>query len=100
MTRTDSSEVIVPTLDRNQRATRLLRMPKVPARRQSLGEVHFGAAFGSGSNAPAGAARSPARKARQSSKSDLASLAIGSALRTRAKASSADHSPSQDMPMS
>ena len=69
MTRTVSSELIVPTLFQNQRATRRLRRPNRPSRLQSRGDVQRGAAPASGSIAPGGVASLPARKSRQASKS-------------------------------
>ncbi len=90
----------MPTLDQNQRITRPFLIPNKPPRFQIRGEVHRGAAPGSGSNAPGGAARSPARKARQASKSRRARSAMLALRRTRANAASVDHSPPQAMPIS
>ena len=59
----------MPTFVQNQRTTRRLRTPNSRLCFQIRGEVQRGAAPGSGSKAPAGAASSPARKARQASKS-------------------------------
>ncbi len=99
MTRTVSSELMVPTLFQNQRATRRLRSPNLPSRTQRRGAVQRTEAPASGSVAPGGAASLPARKSRQESKSARESSIIGPALRIKSKAALADCSPKLAMPI-
>ena len=80
--------------------TRPLRRPNQPFRRQILGDVQRGAAPGSGSKAPGGDARSPARNDRQASKSSVRARPSARPGGKASNAASTDCSPAHAIPTS
>ena len=100
MTRTVSSELMVPTLLQNQRATRRLRRPNRPLGFQSRGEVQRGCSAGSW-------LEGAGRRLELAGEEIQAIVEIGTrqarpsgpALRISSKAASTSCSPAQAMPI-